>query len=91
MAVRLANRCALPHLASRGAPTRPRAVFHIAHCSGLSADGSQPFRQGLREGAAANAIERVYGILNGTCNFILTAMEAAHDVTEDEAAAETEV
>ena len=31
--------------------------------------------KGLREGAAANAIERVYGILNGTCNFILSTME----------------
>jgi len=29
----------------------------------------------LREGLAANAIESVYGILNGTCNFILTKME----------------
>ena len=31
--------------------------------------------KGLREGTAANAIERVYGILNGTCNYILTVME----------------
>ena len=29
----------------------------------------------LRDGASANRIERVYGILNGTCNYILTAME----------------
>jgi len=29
----------------------------------------------LREGLAANAIESIYGILNGTCNFILTKME----------------
>src|SRR3546814_1888099 len=31
--------------------------------------------KGPREGAAANAISRVYGILNGTCNYILTTME----------------
>jgi homoserine dehydrogenase len=31
--------------------------------------------KGLSEGAAANAIERVYGILNGTCNYILSTME----------------
>ena len=37
--------------------------------------GGIPVIKGLREGAAANAIERVYGILNGTCNFILTTME----------------
>ena len=37
--------------------------------------GGIPVIKGLREGAAANAIQRVQGILNGTCNFILTAME----------------
>jgi homoserine dehydrogenase len=37
--------------------------------------GGIPVIKGLREGAAANAIERLYGILNGTCNFILSAME----------------
>ena len=37
--------------------------------------GGIPVIKGLREGAAANEIERVYGILNGTCNFILTVME----------------
>ncbi len=34
-----------------------------------------PVIKGLREGAAANEIERVYGILNGTCNYILSTME----------------
>ena len=38
--------------------------------------GGSPVIKGLREGAAANAIGRVYGILNGTCNFILSKMEA---------------
>jgi homoserine dehydrogenase len=38
--------------------------------------GGVPVIKGLREGAAANAIARVYGILNGTCNFILSKMEA---------------
>ena len=37
--------------------------------------GGIPVVTGLREGAAANALERVYGILNGTCNFILSTME----------------
>ncbi len=37
--------------------------------------GGVPVIKGLREGAAANAIGRVYGILNGTCNFILSTME----------------
>jgi len=38
--------------------------------------GGIPVVKGLREGAAANEISRVYGILNGTCNFILSKMEA---------------
>jgi homoserine dehydrogenase len=38
--------------------------------------GGVPVIKGLREGAAANALSRVYGILNGTCNFILSTMEA---------------
>lgn len=38
--------------------------------------GGIPVIKGLREGAAANQISRVYGILNGTCNFILSKMEA---------------
>src|SRR5436190_5851675 len=38
--------------------------------------GGVPVIKGLREGVAANAIERVYGILNGTCNYILSTMES---------------
>ena len=37
--------------------------------------GGIPVIKGLREGAAANAIARIYGILNGTCNYILSTME----------------
>jgi len=37
--------------------------------------GGIPCLKALREGCAANAVESVYGILNGTCNFILTKME----------------
>jgi homoserine dehydrogenase len=38
--------------------------------------GGIPVIKGLREGAAANRIQQVYGILNGTCNYILSTMEA---------------
>ncbi len=38
--------------------------------------GGIPIIKALREGLGANQIERVYGILNGTCNYILTTMEA---------------
>lgn len=36
--------------------------------------GGIPIIKALREGLAGNRIRRVAGILNGTCNFILTAM-----------------
>lgn len=36
--------------------------------------GGIPIVKALREGLAANGVRRVYGILNGTCNYILTTM-----------------
>ena len=41
-----------------------------------SVAGGIPIVKTLREGLAGNSIERVYGILNGTCNYILTRMES---------------
>ncbi|MCW5749905.1 MAG: homoserine dehydrogenase [Alphaproteobacteria bacterium] len=37
--------------------------------------GGIPIVKALREGLAGNRIERVFGILNGTCNYILTQMQ----------------
>jgi homoserine dehydrogenase len=37
--------------------------------------GAIPVIKALREALAANEVRRVYGILNGTCNFILTKMQ----------------
>jgi homoserine dehydrogenase len=36
--------------------------------------GGIPIIKSIREGLAANTISKVYGILNGTCNYILTEM-----------------
>jgi homoserine dehydrogenase len=36
--------------------------------------GGIPIIKALREGLAGNRVEHVYGILNGTCNYILTTM-----------------
>ncbi|MGO9787660.1 MAG: homoserine dehydrogenase, partial [Stellaceae bacterium] len=36
--------------------------------------GGIPILKALREGLAANTVKRVYGILNGTCNYILSQM-----------------
>ncbi len=37
--------------------------------------GGIPAIKAVRESMTANAISRIYGILNGTCNYILTRME----------------
>ena len=39
-----------------------------------SVAGGIPILKSLKEGLAANRIESIYGIVNGTCNYILTAM-----------------
>ena len=53
--------------------------------------GGIPVVKALTEGLAGNAITRVMGVLNGTCNYILTRMEAEDapyaQVLEDGAAA----
>src|SRR5690606_9616649 len=38
--------------------------------------GGIPVIKTLREALAGNSVSRVFGILNGTCNYILTRMEA---------------
>lgn len=38
--------------------------------------GGIPIIKALKEGLAGNDVQRVYGILNGTCNFILTEMRS---------------
>ncbi|MDH4099406.1 MAG: homoserine dehydrogenase, partial [Nitrospirota bacterium] len=39
-----------------------------------SVGGGIPIIKAIREGLAANHIKSIYGIINGTCNFILTKM-----------------
>lgn len=45
--------------------------------------GGIPVIKTLREGFAANKIESVHGILNGTCNYILSEMEASGRCYDD--------
>ena len=45
--------------------------------------GGIPIIKAMREGLAGNHLERVYGILNGTCNYILTSMEEIGSEFED--------
>jgi homoserine dehydrogenase len=43
---------------------------------GASVAGGIPAIMGIQEGLAADRIYKITGVLNGTCNFILTKMEA---------------
>ncbi len=51
--------------------------------------GGIPIIKALTEGLAGNEIERVMGVMNGTCNYILTRMEDA-GLSYDEAFAEAD-
>ena len=68
-----ANKAMIAHhgleLAAKAEAAKVALKFEAAVAGGI------PVIKALREGAAANAIERVYGILNGTCNYILSTME----------------
>lgn len=57
-----------PELAAAAEDAGAALAFEAAVAGGI------PILKTLREGLAANAITRVYGILNGTCNYILTEM-----------------
>jgi homoserine dehydrogenase len=48
---------------------------HVALNFEAAVGGAIPIVKTLREGLAGNALSRIYGILNGTCNYILTRME----------------
>ena len=62
-------------LAVHGAQLAARAEAHGAALAFEAAvAGGIPVIKALREGLAGNRIDRVAGILNGTCNYILTVM-----------------
>ena len=44
-----------------------------------SVGGGIPILRTIKEGIATNKISKVYGILNGTCNYILSQMELTKD------------
>jgi homoserine dehydrogenase len=62
-------------LAVHGAALAATAERHgVALAFEAAVAGGIPVIKALREGLAANRITRVAGILNGTCNYILTVM-----------------
>lgn len=63
------------------------AAGHVIRFEAAVAGGI-PVVKALTEGLAGNEITRVMGVMNGTCNYILTRMEDAHlayDTVFDEA------
>jgi homoserine dehydrogenase len=69
-----ANKAMIAHhgddLAARAEASGTSLRYEAAVAGGI------PIIKALSEGAAANRISRVYGLLNGTCNYILSRMEA---------------
>lgn len=57
-----------PQLAEAAAAARVDYLFEAAVAGGI------PILRSLREGLAADSIHRIYGIVNGTSNYILTKM-----------------
>lgn len=73
---------------------RGQAIAEAAEDAGVcvryeaAVAGGIPVIKSLLEGLAGNAISRVMGVMNGTCNYILTRMESAglpYDVVFEEA------
>ena len=71
-AVVTANKALLAHHGTGLARAAEEAG--VALCYEAAVAGGIPIVKALREGLVGNRVGRIYGILNGTCNYILTAM-----------------
>ena len=69
-----ANKAMLAHHGMELAATAEARGLALRYEAAVA--GGIPVIKGLREGAAANTIDHVYGVLNGTCNYILSVMES---------------
>ena len=67
-----ANKALLAHHGTVLARAAEKAGVTLAFEAAVA--GGIPIVKALREGLAANGVGRVYGILNGTCNYILSNM-----------------
>ncbi len=70
-----ANKAMLAHHGDALAALAEEAGAALRFEAGVA--GGIPIVKALTEGLAANRIDRVYGVLNGTCNYVLTEMERA--------------
>lgn len=67
-----ANKALIAHHGTALAVAAEHAGVTLAFEAAVA--GGIPIVKAMREGLAANGINRVHGILNGTCNYILTTM-----------------
>jgi homoserine dehydrogenase len=67
-----ANKALLAHYGSEFAKLAEERSLALLFEAAVA--GGIPILKALREGLAANRVRRIYGILNGTCNYILTTM-----------------
>jgi homoserine dehydrogenase len=76
-----ANKALLAHRGTALARMAEAKAVQLGYEAAVA--GGIPIIKTLREGLAGNRIERVYGILNGTCNYILTTMrETGRDFSD---------
>ena len=68
-----ANKALIAHHGTALARAAEKAGVQLGFEAAVA--GGIPIVKALREGLVANRITRVYGILNGTCNYILTNMK----------------
>ncbi len=67
-----ANKALIASHGAKLAKSAERAGVVLSYEAAVA--GGIPIVKTLREGLAGNAVSRVYGILNGTCNYILSRM-----------------
>jgi homoserine dehydrogenase len=67
-----ANKAMVAHHGSRLAQSAEAAGAAFRFEAAVA--GGIPIIKALREGLVGNSIQQIYGILNGTCNYILTTM-----------------
>ncbi|MBY6203166.1 homoserine dehydrogenase [Maritalea mobilis] len=82
-----ANKALLAHHGQAMAEAAEAAGVALRYEAAVA--GGIPVIKALHEGLAGNAITRVMGVMNGTCNYILTRMELA-GLTYEEAFAEAD-
>ncbi|MDP6351897.1 MAG: homoserine dehydrogenase [Alphaproteobacteria bacterium] len=67
-----ANKALIAHHGPELARIAEGAGLNLAYEAAVA--GGIPIVKGLREGLAGNRIDSIHGILNGTCNYVLTTM-----------------